>query len=90
MAGERASIFGLLIERLDESELSADDILNWRMKMIEYFKAKEDGDPGKLHIVVRLTDEFVNDIKTTKDSALKEALIDILASEVEGWIEDSQ
>ena len=62
-------------------------LMNGEHNMMEYFKSKEEGLPGKLHVVLHLTDEFIEDVMSgIEPEKYKELIVDIFAAEYDAWV----
>ena len=58
-------------------------IQNWRMKMIEFFEARDPENPGNLHYLVKLTKEFIDDVKQNEEA--RTSLVEMFREEVDRW-----
>ena len=54
--------------------------------MIEYFKAREEGNPGKMHIVMNLSDEFVQNLMNDDTNLLEQKIVDLFYDELVDWL----
>ena len=51
--------------------------------MIEFFEARDPENPGNLHYLVKLTKEFIDDVKQNEEA--RTSLVEMFREEVDRW-----